>query len=106
QHRPDRSVDLDHQPVRLALRRDHSSAGARRLLRTGGSSTMDPAPPSSIPPKVLEPVGRQFGVPDRVLDVLVSKVVLQGPPLSCPGAGLFITLMRTLFVSPESTSCP
>jgi hypothetical protein len=35
-------------------------------------------PPSSIPPKVLEPVGRQFGVPDRVLDVLVSKVVLQG----------------------------
>src|SRR5262249_41059475 len=40
---------------------------------------MDPVPPSSIPPKVLEPVGRQFGVPDRVLDVLVSKVVLQGP---------------------------
>ena len=39
---------------------------------------MDPVPPSSIPPKVLEPVGRQFGVFDRVLDVLVSKVVLQG----------------------------
>src|SRR5262245_41162825 len=40
---------------------------------------MDPAPPSSVPPKVLEPVGRHFGVPDRVLDVLVAKVVLQGP---------------------------
>src|SRR6516164_8888842 len=39
---------------------------------------MDPAPPSSVPPKVLESVGRHFGVPDRVLDVLVSKVVLQG----------------------------
>src|SRR6516165_6525338 len=35
--------------------------------------------PLSIPPKVLEAVGRQFGVPDGVLDVLVSKVVLQGP---------------------------
>ena len=30
------------------------------------------APPSSVPPKVLEPVGRQFGVPDGVLDVLVA----------------------------------
>jgi hypothetical protein len=33
----------------------------------------------SVPPKVLEPVGRQFGVADRMLDVLVPKVVLQGP---------------------------
>src|SRR5262249_299729 len=40
---------------------------------------MDHAPPSSVPPKVLESVGRHFGVPDRVLDVLVAKVVLQGP---------------------------
>src|SRR5262249_32755902 len=40
---------------------------------------MDPAPPSSVPPKVLESVGRHFGVPDRVLDVLVAKVVLEGP---------------------------
>src|SRR5262249_49958897 len=40
---------------------------------------MDPAPPSSVPPKVLASVGRHFGVPDRVLDVLVAKVVLQGP---------------------------
>src|SRR5262249_61111161 len=29
--------------------------------------------------KVLEPVWRHFGVPDRMLDVLVPKVVLQGP---------------------------
>ena len=36
-------------------------------------------PPSSVPPKVLESVGRHFGVPDRVLDVLVPEVVLQGP---------------------------
>src|SRR6516225_3725996 len=33
----------------------------------------------STPPKVLEPVGRHFGVPDGVLDVLVPEVVLQGP---------------------------
>ena len=33
----------------------------------------------SAPPKVLEPVGRHFGVSDRVLDVLVPEVVLQGP---------------------------
>ena len=36
------------------------------------------APPWSVPPKVLEPVGRHFGVPDRVLNVLVPEVVLQG----------------------------
>src|SRR5262249_34891116 len=30
-------------------------------------------------PKVLEPVRRHVGVPDRVLDVLVPEVVLQGP---------------------------
>jgi hypothetical protein len=29
-------------------------------------------------PKVLEAVGRHFGVPDRVLNVFVPKVVLQG----------------------------
>jgi len=39
----------------------------------------DPAPPSSVPPKVLEPIGRHFGVPDRVLNVLVPEVVLQNP---------------------------
>ena len=37
------------------------------------------APSSSVPPKILEPVGRHFGVPDRVLDVLVPEVLLQGP---------------------------
>ena len=33
---------------------------------------------SSSSPKVLEPIGRHFGVSDRVLDVLVPEVVLQG----------------------------
>src|SRR5262245_55210500 len=39
---------------------------------------MDPAPPSSVPPKILESVGRHFGVPDCVLNVLVAEVMLQG----------------------------
>src|SRR5215475_1546588 len=39
---------------------------------------MDPAPPSSVPPKILEAVGRHFGVPERVLNVLVPEGVLQG----------------------------
>ena len=34
--------------------------------------------PLSVPPKVLEPVGRHVGIPDRVLNVLVPEVVLQG----------------------------
>ena len=34
--------------------------------------------PLSVPPKVFEAVRRHVGVPDRVLDVLVPKVVLQG----------------------------
>ena len=33
----------------------------------------------SVPPKVLEAVGRHFGVPDGVLNVLVPEVVLQRP---------------------------
>ena len=40
---------------------------------------MDPALPSSVPPKVLEPIGCHVGVPDRVLNVLVAEVVLKGP---------------------------
>src|SRR5215468_4397949 len=55
---------------------------ARRLLRTGGSlpcGAMDPAAPSSVPPKILESVGCHFGVSDGVLNVLVPEVVLQGP---------------------------
>src|SRR5215475_5613331 len=43
-----------------------------KLVRLLGAST------TLIPPKVLEPVGRHFGVPDRVLNVLVPEVVLQG----------------------------
>src|SRR5262245_33859240 len=53
---------------------------APRLLRTGGSSVRrdgDLATQSSVPPKVLEPVGRHFGVPDRVL-YLVSEELLRG----------------------------
>jgi len=52
------------------VRRQPRVAELVRLL--GASTTL-------IPPKVLEPVGRHFGVPDRVLDVLVPEVVLQGP---------------------------
>src|SRR5262245_8890170 len=33
---------------------------------------------SLVPPKILEAVGRHFGISDRVLDVLVPEVVLQG----------------------------
>ena len=33
----------------------------------------------SVPPKLFEAVGSHFGVPDRMLDVLVPEVVLQGP---------------------------
>src|SRR5215475_13633983 len=43
-----------------------------KLVRLLGAST------TLIPPKVLESVGRHFGVPDRVLNVLVPEVVLQG----------------------------
>ena len=35
--------------------------------------------PLSVPPKLFEAVGSHFGVPNRVLDVLVPEVVLQGP---------------------------
>ena len=35
--------------------------------------------PLSVPPKLFEAVGRQFSVPDRVLNVLVPEVMLQGP---------------------------
>ena len=48
------------------------------ISRTVGQDRVR-VPPSSVPPKVLEPVGRQFGIPDRVLDVLVPEVVLQSP---------------------------
>src|SRR6516162_6260182 len=47
------------------------------ISRTVGQDRVR-VPPSSVPPKVFEPVGRHFGIPDRVLNVLVPKVVLQG----------------------------
>src|SRR5262245_9214862 len=51
------------------------SGNQREDLPCGG---MDPAPQSSVPPKILEPVGRHFRVSDGVLNVLVPEVVLQG----------------------------
>src|SRR5262245_3331222 len=52
---------------------------ARRILRRGGSSVRrdGSCPPSSVPPKILESVGRHLGVPDSVL-YLVSEVLLRG----------------------------
>src|SRR6516225_8488475 len=47
------------------------------ISRTVGQDRVR-VPPSSVPPKVLEPIGRHVGVPDRVLDVPVPEVVLQG----------------------------
>ena len=34
---------------------------------------------TSVPPEVLETVGRHLGVPDGMLDVLVPEVMLEGP---------------------------
>src|SRR5262249_26453785 len=48
------------------------------ISRTVGQDRLR-VPPSSVPPKVLEPVWLHVGVPDRVLNVLVPEVVLQGP---------------------------
>ena len=33
--------------------------------------------PDHSPPKILEPIRRQLGVPNRMLDVLVPEVLLQ-----------------------------
>ena len=52
------------------VRRQRRGADLVGLL--GASTTL-------TPPKVLESVGRHFGVPDGVLYVLVPEVVLQGP---------------------------
>jgi hypothetical protein len=38
----------------------------------------DDAQSASSPPEVLEPIGRQLGVTNRVLNVLVTEVGLQG----------------------------
>jgi hypothetical protein len=50
-----------------------------------------------VPPKVLEPVGRHFGVPDRVLDVLVAEPSLERPSVvagigQCVAAGMPLAL--------------
>jgi len=52
----------------------------------------------SAPPKVLEPVGRHVGVPDRVLDVLVPEVVLQGAchRTACPSSVRGVTAIISL----------
>jgi len=43
-----------------------------------GVPTRGKHPESSVPPKVFEAVRCHFGVPNRVLDVLVPEVVLEG----------------------------
>src|SRR5262245_22040974 len=52
---------------------------SRACRRPEAAAPRCPRSKRSASPKVLEPVGRQFGVPDRVLDVLVPEVLLQGP---------------------------
>ena len=49
------------------------------MIYRAGRKDLSGPPSSSAPPKVLEPVGRHFGVPDGVLNVPVPEVVLQGP---------------------------
>ena len=44
--------------------------------QTGRPQGLGRPPSSSLLPKVLEPVGLQFGIPDRVLNALVAEVVL------------------------------
>src|SRR5215831_5584868 len=78
----DRLRALMDKPVVLSLKRtrkvpsQRSSAGIGRWLRPTSRWASDW---SSSSPKVLEPVGRHVGIPDRVLNVLVPEVVLQGP---------------------------
>src|SRR6516162_6480385 len=48
------------------------------ISRTVGQDRVR-VPPSSVHPKVLEPVGCHVGVPDGVLNVLVPEIVLQSP---------------------------
>src|SRR5262249_6432949 len=51
----------------------------RRQRRVADLVCLLGASTTLTPPKVLEPVGRYVGVPDRVLNVFVPEVVLQGP---------------------------
>jgi hypothetical protein len=57
-----------------ATRRNSRTAYLKRQQRAS-----EPPSPSSVPPKVFEAVGRHLGIPDRVLNVLVPEIVLQGP---------------------------
>jgi hypothetical protein len=59
-----------------------------RSIRRAGQSMPSPAhrpclqglaPRALLPPEVFEPLRSQFGVPDRVLNVAVTKVRLQRP---------------------------
>src|SRR6516162_10659270 len=59
--------------------RGSASRGTARSHRPRARDLADVTFPLSVPPKVLEPVGRHFGVPDGVLNALVPEVVLQGP---------------------------
>ena len=51
----------------------------RRQRRVADLVCLLGASTTLIPPKVLEAVGRQFGVTNRVPNVLVAEVMLQGP---------------------------
>src|SRR5262245_2272484 len=65
-------VDRSRQTAHLAIALRH------RAYFPTASSEFSRVPPSSVPPRVLEPVGRHFGISNGVLDVLVPEVVLQG----------------------------
>jgi hypothetical protein len=56
-----------------------TSCSERPMGRSRDRCRIAQAAQTLVPPKVLEPVGRHFGVPDRVLNVLVPEVVLQRP---------------------------
>src|SRR6516162_6135864 len=62
---------LSEEVVCALLRdfREHGQKAIAKVRRTQPAAYL----------KVLEPVGRHFGVPDGVLNVLVSEVMLQGP---------------------------
>jgi hypothetical protein len=57
-----------------------SGRNSRRRIASGSNESASRPSPRSVPPKVLEAGGRHLRIPDRVLDVLVPEVVLQGTP--------------------------
>ena len=56
-----------------------SRDGRFRAAIRGIADVKRPPIPSSASPEILEPRRRHFGVPHRVLDVLVSQIRLQSP---------------------------